>query len=339
MALGSFPPGPLNAITDVKGVHVGHVTIQEGAVNTGLTVVMPYARDAERAMYFWGKHLVNPQGEFTGIQVLEDFGLFASPVFLTNLISVGRVYNGAISYGFTQGPELPTDAGWPPLVLGFDDRGLNDLRQRTLTETHALEAIAKAASGPVEEGNVGAGTGATAFGFKGGVGTASRQVDHPTETYQVGVLTVAHQGRRGDLIIDGLRIGEVLAEPPPLASAYPAILSVVATDAPLTPRQLNALAYRATLGWMRTGSLTDPAVSGMAIAFSTGIGVRALEAGAQHQLNVLPDAEAADLYLAATEAAEESILNALFKATTLTGHDGRTAEALPIDRVQSMLKR
>ena len=337
--IGDYPTGALNAITDVAGVQVGHVTVRDGDVNTGVTVVVPYAEEAENALYFWGKHLVNSQGEMTGIQVLEDFGLLASPVFMVNLMSVGRVYNGALTYAFTRGKGLPTSGGWPPLVMGFDDRALNDVRRRVVTEAHALEAIEKARSGPVEEGSVGAGTGATAFGFKGGIGTASRRVDLGGAAYHVGVLTLAHQGRRDDLVIDGIPVGQALPDPPPLDNDYPAVLSVVATDAPLTPRHLNVLAERTALGWTKTGSLTNPDDTGMALAFSTGTAVRGPDAGNAYRLPVLPDAQASALYTAATEAAAESILNALFKAWTLTGRDGRTAEALPLDLLQRVMGR
>ena len=334
-----YPAGALNAITDVAGVHVEHVTVRDGDVNTGVTVVVPYAEEDENALYFWGKHLVNSRGEMTGIQVLEDFGLLASPIFMVNLMSVGRIYNGALTYAFTRGSGLPTSGGWPPLVMGFDDRALNDVRRRVLTEAHALEALEKAASGPVEEGSVGAGTGAAAFGFKGGIGTASRRVDLGDAAYHVGVLTLAHQGRRDDLVIDGIPVGQALPDPPPLDNDYPSVLSVVATDAPLTPRHLNALAQHAAFGWTKTGSLTNPDDAGMALAFSTGIAVRSPDDDGEYRLAVLPDAQASALYPAAAEAATASILNALFKATTLTGRDGRTAEALPLDVLQRVMDR
>jgi D-aminopeptidase len=328
----------LNAVTDVPGVRVGHVTIRDGEVNTGVTVVVPYAEEAENALYCWGKHLVNSQGEMTGLQVVEDFGLMASPVFMTNLLSLGRIYNGAITYGFTRGKGLPIDGGWPPLVMGFDDRALNDLRRRVLTEAHALEAIEKAQPGAVEEGTVGAGTGATAFGFKGGIGTASRRVDLAAASYHVGILTLAHHGRRADLILDGIPVGRALPDPPPLDNAYPSVLGVVATDAPLTPRHLDALARRAVLGWTKTGSLTDPDASATVLAFSTGLVLRSPDEGPEYRRDVVADAQTADLYAAVTEAAEESVLNALFKATTLTGRAGRTAEAISRDAVERVME-
>ncbi len=339
IVIGDFPAGRLNAITDVASVRVGHVTIREGDVNTGITVVAPYEEEAENALYFWGKHTVNGQGEMTGVQVLEDFGLLASPIFLTNLTSVGRVYNGAITYAFRRGTGLPTSGGWPPLVMGFDDRYLNDLRRRVLTEDHALEAVEKAQSGPVEEGTVGAGTGAVAFGFKGGIGTSSRRVDLDEASYHVGVLTLANHGRREDLVVDGVPVGKGMTEPPPLNTPYGSVLSVVATDAPLTPRHLNALAHRAALGWTKTGSLAAPDETGMVLAFSTGIAVRSPDEGSEYHLGLMTDAQASDLYAAVGEAAQESVLNALFKATTLTGTGGRTAEALSLDAVQQVIEK
>ena len=337
IVIGHFPAGRLNAITDVASVRIGHVTVRDGNVNTGITVVVPYGEEAENALYFWGKHTVNGRGEMTGVQVLEDFGLLASPIFLTNLTSAGRIYNGALTYAFTRGRGLPTSGGWPPLVMGFDDRALNDLRRRVVTEDHALEAVEKAQSGPVEEGTVGAGTGAVAFGFKGGIGTASRRVDLDDAAYHVGVLTLANHGRREDLVVEGVPVGAAIPEPPPIPIPYPIVISVVATDAPLTPRHLDALARRVALGWTKTGSLADPNETGMVLAFSTGIAVRSPDEGVEYHLGLMTEAQTSDLYAAASEAAQESVLNALFKATTLTGSGGRTAEALPLDAVQQVI--
>ena len=339
IVIGDFPSGRRNAITDVPSVRVGHVAIRDGDVNTGITVVVPYEEEAENALYFWGKHTVNGRGEMTGVQVLEDFGLLASPIFLTNLTSVGRVYNGALTYAFTRGRGLPTSGGWPPLVIGFDDRALNDLRRRVLTEDHALEAVEKALSGPVEEGSAGAGTGAVAFGFKGGIGTASRRVDIDDASYHVGVLTLANHGRREDLIVEGVSVGRAIPEPPPIPNPYPIVVSIVATDAPLTPRHLDTLARRAALGWTKTGSLSDPNETGMALAFSTGIAVRSPDEGQEYHLGLMTEAQTADLFAAATDAAQESVLNALFKATTLLGRAGRAAEALPLDAVQNVIEQ
>ena len=172
LTVGNMEPGPSNAITDVTDVCVGHVTVSDGDVNTGITVVMPHEKNAGRAHYFYGSHILGCRSEMTGIQVLEDFGLMSSPVFLTNVMAIGRVYNGGITFGYGRGKGLPTNGGWPPIVAGIDDRYLNDLRRRSISDKHALDAIASASGENSEEGNVGASVGAMAFGFKGGIGTS-----------------------------------------------------------------------------------------------------------------------------------------------------------------------
>jgi D-aminopeptidase len=336
--VGELPPGPRNAITDVKDVRVGHVSLRDGDVNTGVTVVMPYERDAENALYTWGRFIFNGNAEMTGLEVLEDFGQMSSPIFMTNAVSVGRVYNGAITYGYTRGKGLPTNGGWPPVVLSVDDRYLNNMRKRAIHERHALEAIDRASSGMVEEGTVGAGSGAMAFGFKGGIGTSSRRATTRGRAHHVGVLTLANHGRRNELKIDGVAVGRAITTPPPATNAFRSVASVVATDAPMTPRQLNELAKRAGRGLMQTGGLIDPEESCIVVSFSNGIRLKAQRDIVEFSVEILSDDEAAGLFKGAAEAAEESVLNALFAATPVSMPQGHKAEVIPVDRVRERVK-
>ncbi len=338
LIVGNLSPGPLNAITDVKNIRVGHVTIMDGDANTGVTVVMPHEKNAKRAHYFYGSHIHSSHSEMTGIQVMEDFGLSSSPIYLTNIMAVGRVYNGGITFGYTRGKGLPTNGGWPPIVSGIDDRFLNDLHLRVITEQHALEAVDEASSENTDEGTVGGGTGATAFGFKGGIGTSSRLVLMDNKTYHVGVLTLVNHGKRDELIINGVPIGRRISGLPSMDNDFRSIIGIVATDGPVTPRQLDHMAERAKGGFMRLGGLVDPSESCMIISFSTGIQLESRRGVTEHNLDFLPDPQIAPIYHAAAEAAEESVLNALFRATTLEGRAGHVAEAIPADLVMKILK-
>ena len=339
IAIGELPPGPQNAITDVKDVRVGHRTLINGNTNTGVTVILPHQKDADRTLYFWGKHVINCRNPFTGIQVLEDFGQMSAPVFLTNMTAVGRVYNGGITFGYSRAKGLPTDGGWPPIVMGIDDRVLNDLRTPSITDRHALEAIANVSTGIVEQGSVGAGTGAVAFGFKGGIGTSSRRIQLKDHVYHVGLLTLANHGRREELIITGVPVGKQMQDPPPSVNHFRSVVGVAATDAPIMPRQLNHLAARAAMGLMRMGGLIDPDESGLVVSFSTGIQLKTPKKTKEYVLDFIPDSEADLLYQAAFEAAEESVLNALFKSSTLKGREGRSAPAFPVGRIQQILQQ
>ena len=313
--------GALNAITDVDGIRVGHASLQDA--HTGVTVVMPHSSDAERVLFCWGKHIVGSPGELTGLAVIEDFGRLGSPVFMTSLASIGRIYDGALTYAFSKSKGLPLGGGWPPLVMGFDDGVLSDPRRRALTAQHALQAIASARPGPVAQGNVGAGMGAVSFGFKGGIGTASRRVGGA----HVGVLTLASHGRRGDLVVGAAPVGELLSDPPPLDNEEPAVLSVVATDAPLGPRRLDRLSESVAGGWTRLGSMRN---NGVALAFST----REAPQGSEARYS---SAQASGLYDAASEAAAESVLSALLHADTLHGRLGRRAYGLSAEALQKAL--
>ena len=297
--------GAFNAITDVPGVLVGHVSIRDGAVNTGATVVMPSG--ATQTSIPWGVHTVGSNLEITGLAVIEDFGLLRSPIFIAPLISVGRIYDGALTYSFSLSKGLPVGSGWPPVIIGFDDQALCDPRERTLQSNHALEAIQAARPGPVVQGSEGAGTAAVAFGYKGGIGTASRTITTGGLTWTIGILSLAHQGKPDDL---GAANGGITND-------SPAVISVVATDAPLVPLHLNDLAERAASGWDRIAPLRG---GGIAISFS----IQAPSHSANPSSEVLTSLSAA-----AADATAESIRNALLAAEPVVGRAGIRAEKIP----------
>lgn len=330
IVIGTLPSGENNSITDVSGVHVGHESISEGEIQTGITVVSPRAVTDENALYFYGKYTDGSGGEMTGYSVMDDFGLLASPVFMANLLSVGRIYNGAITYGFIRSSGLSTSGGWPPIVMGFDDRVLNDMTARRLTEDHALKALNGASSDNAEEGNVGAGVGAVSFGFKGGIGTSSRVIERGGKTYTVGSLVLANYGSYAEFL------DESEANPP--ENLYPSLLGVVATNAALPSPVLDTLAAGAAYGAADIGSVRKPAGSYQIVSFSTGIAVREPNRAGIYDLEFAPNVSHAALRQGAREATTEAVLRALSAATTLTGSGGRTAHSMSDEMIGKLIR-
>jgi D-aminopeptidase len=322
IAVGGGAPGPLNAITDVEGVRVGHTTLVQGAdVRTGVTVVVP----PEPA--FAGAHRLNGNGELTGLEWIRESGLLTTPVGLTNTHSVGVVRDAIVAAAVAAGK-----LDWSLPVVGETwDGQLNDVNGFHVTRDHVLDALRQAAGGPVAEGNVGGGTGMICHGFKGGIGTASRTV---ASGHVVGVLVQANHGRRARLQVEGVPVGaELHAEriplpgPPPDGPRGGSIIVVVATDAPLLPHQCERLAQRAALGVARTGGAGENSSGDLMLAFSTGN--RGLTAGeASIELTMVPNERIDPLFYAVIEATEEAILNACLAAETMTGRGGTTAHRL-----------
>ncbi|GMQ80609.1 MAG: P1 family peptidase [Rhodothermia bacterium] len=328
--IGTLPTGENNSITDVSGVHVGHLSISEGEIQTGITVVSPYAATDENALYFYGKYIDGSGGEMTGYSVMDDFGLLASPVFMANLLSVGRIYNGAITYGFTRGRGLSTSGGWPPIVMGFDDRVLNNMTARRLTEDHALEALDGASSDNAEVGNVGAGVGAVSFGFKGGIGTSSRVIEAAGKMYTVGSLVLANYGSYAEYPDE--------SEANPTENLFPSLLGVVATDAALPSPVLDTLAAGAAYGAAQFGSTRKPAGSYQIVSFSTGITVREPNSDGIYNLEFAPDVTHTELRQGAREATTGAVLSALSAAKTLTGSEGRTAYSMSDEMIGKLIR-
>lgn len=364
ITVGRYEPGPLNAITDVAGVKVGHTTLirghgalkpGEGPVRTGVTVVVP-RDDVWHRKVPAGAFVLNGTGEMTGLAWIGESGFLEYPVALTSTLNVPRVANGIMSWMIQRYPGIGiTDDTLTPVVAECDDSRLNDSQGRHVSEADVIKALEGATSGPVAEGGVGAGTGMISYGFKGGIGTASRRVTAEEGGYTVGVLVNANHGRREELIVAGVPVGRDYQqrEGAPLGSAPPApthqregaplagagegsIIVIIATDAPLDSRQLSRLAKRAALGLARTGSTARHGSGDFMLAFSTGNTIPHYPQERTYVMTHLADTHLNPLLTATVEATEEAILNALTMATTTIGRDGRRVEAISLDRLRSL---
>ena len=336
LAPGVFPPGRLNAITDVRGVLVGQRTLVEGdSVRTGVTAILPHGGNLFQEKVPGGVFIGNAFGKLAGSTQVRELGSIETPVVLTNTLSVGVAMDAVVRWTLAQaGNEAVQSVN--ALVGETNDGGLNDIRGLHVQGEHVLEAIRTAASGAVAEGSVGAGTGTVCFGWKGGIGTASRVLPAGYGGYTVGVLVQSNFG--GVLTMGGAPVGRQLgryAYAP--ASGDGSCMLVVATDAPLGGRACERLAARAVFGMGRTGASYSNGSGDYGIAFSTAA---RLPFGATKPLTLqeLPTDGQSALFQAALEAAEEAIYNSLLRATTVTSRK-RTVEAIPIDRVQAILRQ
>ena len=342
IAPGTLAPGPLNAITDVDGVRVGQITLIEGDnVRTGVTAIRPHGGNLFQEKVPGAIFIGNAFGKLAGSTQVEELGTIEAPIVLTNTLSVAAGIDGGARWTLDQpGNE---DVRSVNVVVGeTNDGGLNDIRGMHVKPAHVIEAITKAAGGPVAEGSVGAGTGTVAFGWKGGIGTSSRRVARGREAsagaWTVGVLVQTNYG--GALRIDGRLIsppsrgaarGEGVAAHPKEDGSC---MIVVATDAPLDVRDLKRLAARAIFAMARTGSSYSNGSGDYAIAFSTHPSLRVkMGVGEPQTRTILPTDGVSRLFSAVLDATEEAIYNSMLKATTMTGN-GRTIEALPIERVR-----
>lgn len=347
IAPGVFQPGPLNAITDVAGVRVGHKTMIEGDhVRTGVTAIVPHPGNVFQDKVPGAVFVGNAFGKIAGSTQVDELGTIETPIALTNTLSVGAAIDGLVRWTLTQ-PGNEHVRSVNAVVGETNDGGLSDIRGQHVRPEHVLEAVTGAATGTVAEGSVGAGTGTQAFGWKGGIGTASRKLDARFGGYTVGVLVQSNYG--GVLTIDGMPIGKALGryayQPKPTpAGAGPdrgdgSCMIVVATDAPIDARDLKRLAARAVFGLARTGSSYSNGSGDFAIAFSTAPDLRTRFGSSVAQARtVLPTDGVSPLFQAALEATEEAVYNSLFKATAVSSRFGK-AEALPIDRVRELMTR
>jgi D-aminopeptidase len=352
ISIGYLPTGPNNAITDVEGLKVGHRTVWRGepggaepVVRSGVTAVIPHPGDLFRERLYAGVSVFNGYGEMTSKIVIDEWGLLGSPIMLTDSISVGRVYDATSAYMVDRDAEVYDVDVVIPVVADCDDGFLNDNRAMPLTRDDVFAAIDGAADGPVEEGCVGAGTGTQQFDFKGGMGTSSRVVEIQGTTFTVGVLLLTNYGNRHQLSIYGAPVGRTIYDLMPEGHNEGSCIGVVATDAPLHPRQLKRLARRVDVGLGRTGSVGNDGSGEIFIAFSTANRIpRGYERSA-YPIEVMIDgafwtqgAAIDRLFEAVAEATEEAALNALFMAETVTGRDGHVLHALPIDRTLDLLR-
>ncbi len=341
-------PGPLNAITDVAGVTVGHTTLIEDledgrAVRTGVTAVLPRGKDTLLRPVFGGWFALNGNGEMTGTTWLEESGQLEGPVMLTNTHSVGTVHQATIAWRIRQGEPDASGYWWAlPVVAETWDGHLNDINGFHVKAEHVDAALDGAASGAVAEGNVGGGTGMVCYEFKGGIGTASRMVDVLGSSYTVGVLVQANYGLREQLRISGVPVGRYLrehriySEPDPDVDGTGSIIVVVATDAPLLPHQLKRIARRAALSLGRNGSIASNGSGDIFVAFSTAdVSLGRADQLLDHQS--IPNDAISSLLGATVEAVEEAIINALIAARDMTGDQGHYAKALPHDALVEVM--
>ncbi len=342
--------GPLNAITDVPGVQVGHRTLIAGdSVRTGVTAVWPRGRSSADPV-FGGFFSQNGNGDMTGTHWLRESGFLDGPVLITNTHSVGVVRDAFLGW-LVKHHRTPGTNTFPggfytyPIVAETYDGRLNDINGFHVKPADVEAALDAAQSGPVAEGNVGGGTGMTCYGFKGGIGTSSRKLDAAQAGYTVGVLVQCNCGRRNQLRIGGLPVGQEINAPLPQAAApadrredVGSIIIVVATDAPLLPHQVERLTRRATLGLARTGSSSGNGSGDIFIAFSTA-NPNAAAAKAPVNVSMLPNDSLDPVFEATVQATEEAIINAMIGAETMTGFHGSRVVALPHDQLQQVLKK
>jgi D-aminopeptidase len=333
---GIYAPGPLNAITDVEGVRVGHTTIVQGdQVRTGVTAIVPHGGNVFQEKVAGAVFVGNAFGKLAGSTQVNELGTIETPIVLTNTLSVGAAMDAVVRYTIAQ-PGNEQVRSVNALVGETNDGGLNHIRGLHVTRDHVIDAIRNAKSGAVAEGAVGAGTGTICYGWKGGIGTSSRKLDRTN--YTVGVLAQTNFG--GNLTIAGVPIFRLL-QPPSRRSGNNAdgsCMLVVATDAPCDSRDLQRLAARAVFGLARTGSAYSNGSGDFAIAFSTSPEMRSRFNDTEPRARqVLPPDAMSPLFEAALEATEEAVYNSLFQATTVTSKFG-TAEAIPVERVRELLR-
>ncbi len=348
ISIGRLRPGRWNAITDVPGIQVGHTTlikgegplvVGQGPVRTGVTVIIP-GENVARDPMFAGYHVLNGCGEMTGLAWVGESGMLSSVIATTSTFSVGAVHEALLAYEASFGL---------PVVAETWDGWLNDIKGMHVRREHVRAALDAAASGPVQEGCVGGGTGMICHGFKGGIGTASRILPNASGRWTVGVLVQANQGERGLLRVNGVPVGKEIPGrdvPEPYASFFPtltgtsSIIVVIATDAPILPHQCRRLAQRASIGVGRAGGLGENTSGDIFLAFSTANrGLYGLpDKRDPIAVSALPDHALDALFESVADATEEAILNALCAATTTTGVDGHTVEAIPLDRLLEVMR-
>jgi D-aminopeptidase len=354
IVVGELPAGPLNAITDVSGVRVGHTTLfsgegplrpGHGPIRTGVTVILPHGDDLFCHKVRAAVHTINGFGKVCGFEQVRELGVIESPVALTNTLNVGLVADALVQYAVRHNPDIGMRTSTANVIVGETHDGyLNDLQGRHVRAEHVWAAIESAAPGPVVEGAVGAGTGTTCFGWKGGIGTASRLLPAEAGGYTVGALVQSNFGRARDLTVCGVPVGRLIQppeQPQPPSGDGGSIMIVLATDAPLSERQLGRLCVRVAAGLARTGSVYGHGSGDFVIAFSTAYRLEHDPASLTTTQVVVADEGRAMAWLfpAVVESVEEAVLNSLFRADTVTGRDGHVRYGLPVEQVAALVKR
>jgi len=341
LGLGSGTPGIYNAITDVPGVRVGHATVETtGAHCTGVTAILPHGGDLYHDKVTAAATVINGYGKMTGLAQIQELGTIETPILLTNTLSVGAVWDACVSWMLDRfdHEEAPIRS-INPVVAECNDGRLAEIRDRPVAADHVLRALDAATGGSVEEGCVGAGAGMVAFGWKSGVGTASRVVTIRGTTYTLGALALPNYGSPEQLTVGGVPIGRQLRPPTEASSGAGSIVVVLATNLPCSHRQLGRLCRRVPVGIARTGGTCDGTSGEFAMAFTTVNRVPQIEQGLLTEERINDASGQLDaIFLAVAEATEEAILSALLSATSTTGRAGCEARALPIYEVAARLR-
>ncbi len=334
LEIGSLPPGPLNAITDVEGVAVGQVTLSAGAVQTGVTAILPHGGSLFREKLPAAVRVFNGFGKSIGFVQIEELGTLESPLILTNTLSVGTAAEALVRYMLAQNPEIGATTGTVnPVVLECNDGAwLNDIRGLHVKSRHVAEALAAAVPGSFAQGAVGAGTGMSAYGLKGGIGSASRVIRISGQEYRLGALVLSNMGRLQDLVVKDKHVGPRIAERMKQEGSpaeQGSIIVILATDAPLSDRQLRRLAGRAAAGIARTGSHFGSGSGDIALAFSTAQRIpHSKPKESLLQFTQLHEDGLDPLFCAVIESTEEAILNSMLYAEPVVGRDGRSRASL-----------
>jgi D-aminopeptidase len=344
IAPGLYQPGPMNAITDIAGVKVGHVTLVEGPdTRTGVTAILPHDQNVFQNKVPAAVYIANAFGKLAGSTQIQELGNLETPIILTNTLSVGPALDGVLDYilGLSGNEEVRSVNA---VVGETNDGGLNNIRARVVTRHHVLQAIASANTGPVREGAIGAGTGTQCLGYKGGIGTSSRELPQAQGGYRIGVLVQTNYS--GPLIIDGIPVAkewQVSSEKRRQQSSPEegSCMIVVATDAPITARNLGRLAKRAVLGISQTGSYIANGSGDFVIAFSVCPALRITHSGSTRLTGApeLSNEALSPMFQAVKEATEEAVYNSLFQAVSMEGYRGMKVEALPLDRLKLLLRK
>lgn len=331
ITIGKMPTGEKNLITDVPGVRVGHVTLDEGDLQTGVTAVIPHEGNLFRDKVVAAAHVINGFGKSIGLMQVDELGTLETPILLTNTLNVGLVADGLVEYMLEQNPEIGVKTGTVnPVVCECNDAYLSDVRSRGVKQHHVKQAIERASS-LFEEGSVGAGRGMSCYHLKGGIGSSSRIVTLKDTTFTLGVMVLANFGERGDLLVEGRKMGLKIQETLQRKSFEKdkgSVIVVMATDAPLCDRQLRRILRRAVVGLARTGSYLGTGSGDVVVGFTTANRIQHFEEKLLVTQQVLNENLIDDFFRGAAEATEESVLNALACAETVTGRKAHARESL-----------
>ncbi len=355
ISIGVGTPGPLNAITDVEGVRVGHVTLIDGEgslevgrgpVRTGVTAVIPHNESVFQVLVPAAIEVLNGAGEITGRSQIDEYGTLETPILITNTLSVGAAHQGCIEWLLEREPDLGTREFVLPVVAETYDGFLNDIGGLHVKPEHAKEALNSSRSGAVQEGNVGGGTGMLLFGFKGGIGTSSRTFSIGDRSYTVGVLVQGNFGDRLDLLVDGVAVGRDLSDfslegSRARQTKEGSIIVIIGTDAPLSDRELKRVCRRGILGLGRVGAIAGNSSGDLLLAFSNAPECRIPR---RDRDSIISQARLRDdaidiLFRMTIESTSEAVLNALVAAETMVGRDGNTAHAIPQEQLVDIMRR